>query len=132
MKTTSNEKLRIPLSAVENTYTKKDLLSGSIPTEKFFSVFMDDNSMSPRIDEGDTLIIRKQSTYENDKISLILVNNDDLLVRRVQIHPNGIILSAFNSAIDSLFVFKDQIENESIRILGRVVEVRSYFINGVI
>ena len=131
MITPHKEKHNIPLSVLDTVLTSKDLLSGKVPTAPYFSMFMNDNSMSPRIVEGDILILTKQRSYENDKIFLVCLNNEVVLVRRVQVHPNGIILKALNPDFDPIFVSSDQLQNDSIRFFGRVIEVRSYFINGM-
>ena len=132
MKKTSNKKYHIPLSVAENVLSHEELLSSPSRSEDFFSFYMFDGSMEPRILKGDTVIVKNQNAVENGDVALVLVNDKDLIVRRVCTGYLGTILSAFNTEVDPLLFTNDQIEDSTICILGRVIESRSYLINGVI
>lgn len=132
MKTPSNEKYYISASALEKIYTHEELIFNPSPSEEFFSIFMIDNSMSPRILEGDTLIVRNQSTVENGEVALILINEENLIVRKIHKNSSGIAFSSFNPDVAKITYTYDQIDKTSIRILGRIVECRTCLINGVL
>lgn len=132
MNTSGLEKHYFPLIILENVLTDDDLISNPTIEEEFFALYMFDGSMEPRILKGDTVIVKNQNAVENGDVALVLVNNKDLLVRRVRMCDLGMVLSSFNTNVDPLLFTNDQIADSSIRILGRVIECRSYLINGVI
>lgn len=132
MKAPTNEKYYIPLSVAENVLPYEELISNPSRSEDLFSLYMFDGSMEPRILKGDTVIVKNQHSVKSGDVALVLINNEDLVIRQVRTSYLGMILTAFNTDVDPLLFTNDQIADSSIRILGRVIECRSYLINGVI
>ena len=84
--------------------------------------------MSPRIQEGDVVIVKKQPSIESGEIAIVLINGQDATIKQVYLHENGIMLQAFNPAVfPPCFYSNDEIEQLPINILGKVIELRGKF-----
>lgn len=132
MKTTCENKTIIPISVIDNVYDLEKIIACSEISGEFFSVVMYDKSLEPRVCEGDLMIFKNQNTIESGDVALVLVNNESLLCRRVTVTPEGLVLSPFNMKFECEFYSFDKIEDKSVRILGKGIEFRRYFISGVV
>ena len=96
-------------------------------TGDFFSLKVVGNSMEPRIQDGDTLIVRKQDDAENGEIVVVMVNGDDACVKRLKKLKDGIMLISSNPAYDPICYTAEEVERLPVRIVGKVYELRSRF-----
>ena len=83
--------------------------------------------MSPRILDGDTIIVKLQSDADSGDIVVALVNGQDATVKKLIKHDNGITLQAFNPAYEPMYFSKENMEEIPVVIWGKVVENRSKF-----
>lgn len=82
-------------------------------------------SMEPKIQEGDLLIIHKQEDVDNGDVAIVMIGGDEATVKQVKKQPNGIMLIGFNQKVyEPCFYTNKQIEQLPIRIMGKVVESR--------
>lgn len=70
--------------------------------EYFFLIVQDDSMTGSRIYPSDKVLIRRQTSLEDGKIGLVLVNGNDHKLRRVNYISGNIKLSPTNSAFESL------------------------------
>ena len=91
---------------------------------EFFAVAINDESMEPRMYDGDIVIVRKQSDVESGQTAIVWVNGESVC-RKVTKRPDGILLQPLNRKFDSVHYSIEDMHNMEIVILGRVVEVRS-------
>ena len=99
----------IPLEAVEDI---------------IFSLKVHGDSMSPRYEDGDVLILRKQDTCESGQDCAVMVNGSDATFKRVRISPAGVTLQPLNPEYDPLVFSNREVQELPVRILGVVVELR--------
>ena len=93
----------------------------------FFGFRIKGNSMSPRIQSGDVVIVRVQSDIDSGDIVIAKVNGDDPCCKRLQKHDDGISLISLNPDYEPMFFSKKDIINLPVNIIGKVVELRGKF-----
>ena len=78
-----------------------------------------DSMIGARINEGDLVYIRQQSTIENGQIAAVLIDGTEKLLKRVYISDDSIILQAENPAYPPRVFSKEDMNRVSI--IGRAV-----------
>ena len=97
-------------------------------TGTFFALKIQGESMEPKLFEGDIVIIRQQNNVENGEIAVVLVNGQDATVKQIIKQDGGIFLNGFNPSVYTpVFYTNEQIEELSVVILGKVIELRRKF-----
>lgn len=91
-----------------------------------FGMIMNDDSMSPIILPGDTIIASVKEVKNND-LCIVLVNNEYSVVRKVLISSKGYTLQALNSEYPPQFYANSEIENNNIKICGIISQIRRDF-----
>lgn len=115
----------IPIEALENIVDYEEIPE-SWPGE-YAAVRVKGDSMAPRIQDGDVIIVRIQSDASSGDIVVALVNGKDATVKKLIKHDNGIVLQPFNPAYESMFFSSDQANKIPVTIWGKVVENRQKY-----
>jgi len=115
----------IPIEALENIVDYEEIPE-SWPGE-YAAVRVKGDSMAPRIQDGDVIIVRIQSDASSGDIVVALVNGKDATVKKLIKHDNGIVLQPFNPAYESMFFSSDQANRIPVTIWGKVVENRQKY-----
>lgn len=115
----------IPLEAIDNIVDYEEIPAHWVGEYAGFRVKGD--SMTPRIQEGDYLIVRKQSDADSGDIVIAFVNGEDATVKKLIKQENGITLQPFNPAYEPMYFSNEQIEQLPVTIWGKVVENRQKF-----
>lgn len=93
----------------------------------YFGLKIKGDSMMPRIQDGDIVIVRCQPDVENGEIAIIREARENVTCKLIRKHIDGISLVPYNSAYDVRFFTNKEIEECPVEILGKVVELRSRF-----
>ncbi len=118
----------IPLEAIADIVGYEEIPESMAKNGEYFALKIKGQSMSPRIQEGDVVIVKKQPSIESGEIAIVLINGQDATIKQVYLHENGIMLQAFNPAVfPPCFYSNDEIEQLPINILGKVIELRGKF-----
>lgn len=117
----------IPLEAIEDIIDYEEIPQEMAKTGEFFALRIKGESMSPRILDGDVVIVRKQDDAETGDIVIVLVNGSSATCKRLVKNNEGISLISFNPAYTPMFYTKEDVFILPIRILGKVVELRGKF-----
>lgn len=96
-------------------------------TGSCFAIKAMGDSMSPRICQGDTMIIRLQSDADSGDIVIARINDDDKTCKKLIKNANGVILQPLNPAYNSYYFSNEQLLNEECVIIGKVVENRQRY-----
>lgn len=115
----------IPIEAIDNIVDYEEIPAHWVGEYAGFRVKGD--SMSPRIIEGDYLIVRKQSDAESGDIVIAFVNGEDATVKKLIKQESGITLQPFNPAYEPMYFSNEQIKQLPVTIWGKVVENRQKF-----
>ena len=94
---------------------------------KFFALRVKGDSMSPRIQEGDILIVQQTSDAESGDVVIAKVNGADACCKRLIKHPDGIVLQSFNPAYEPMYFNKEEMEQKPVQIIGKGIENRQKF-----
>ena len=94
---------------------------------RFFGLKVKGDSMSPRIQEGDILIVKSDPDAESGDVVIAKVNGEDACCKKLIKIPDGIILQSFNPSYEPMMFNMEDIENKPLKIIGKVVENRQKF-----
>ncbi len=80
--------------------------------------------MFPKIEDGDTVIVKYQPDAETGDIVIAAINGEDAVCKKLFIRENGLTLVSINPAYDPMVFTSEDVRNIPVTILGKVVEVR--------
>ncbi len=115
----------IPITAVEDILDYEEVPISWQNQGEFFGLKIKGDSMEPKIDDGDVVIVRQQSDANSGDTVIALVNGDDATCKRLEKTDNGIMLVSTNAKYPPMFFTKEDIATKPVVILGKVVELRS-------
>lgn len=117
----------IPIEAIEDIIDWEEISLKMSKTGEFFGLKIKGDSMSPRIIEGDVVIVRQQSSAESGDVVIAKVSNEDATCKKLVKHENGISLVSYNSAYEPMYFSNEDVINKPVVIVGKVVELRGKF-----
>ncbi len=117
----------IPLDAIEEIIDWEEIPQEMAKDGEYFGLKIKGNSMSPRIQNGDVVIVRKQDDADTDDIVIALVNGNEGCCKKLKKTNTGIMLISFNPAYEPMVFDKSEIDCIPVRIIGKVVELRGKF-----
>lgn len=117
----------IPLEAIEEIIDTEEIEEELAATGDFFGLQIHGDSMQPRMQEGDIVIVRKQNDAESGDTVIALINGDDATCKKLKKIDGGIMLIANNPAYEPMIFTYDDIKNKPVQIIGRVMELRAKF-----
>ncbi len=95
--------------------------------EEFFALQIKENSMAPLMMVNDIVIVHRQKDVESGDLVAVFIHGDKAIVRSFANHAEGISLVAQNPQYAPQFYTKKEIQELSITILGKIVELRRHF-----
>ncbi len=98
------------------------LLSG----EQYFWLRVSGDSMTPSINDGDLVLIRRQESVDSGQYAAVLIDNEEGLIKRVEYRDHCIELHSVNPYYPPRRFEKS--DTSLVQILGLVVESRRKFI----
>lgn len=117
----------IPINAVQEIIDTEEIPAELAATGQFFGLQIKGDSMTPRICEGDVVIVRQQSDAESGDIVIATINGDEATCKRLRKYKEGIELIPNNPTYKPLYFSNEDIQNKPVRILGKVIELRGKF-----
>lgn len=117
----------IPQEAIQETIDWEEIPEEMARTGEYFGLRVKGDSMTPNIQEGDTLIIERQPDVDNRQIAIVGVNGGEATVKQIikDPHGRGITLYGYNTdAYTPTFYSNEEIQSLPVIIYGRVVEIR--------
>ncbi len=117
----------IPIEAIEEILDWEEISVKLARTGEFFGLKIQGDSMSPRILEGDVVIVKQQPDAESGDIVIAKVNGDDACCKRLIKNKEGITLQSLNPSYAPMYFSNDEILERPVTIIGKVVELRGKF-----
>lgn len=74
----------IPIEAVEEILDYEEITPELAATGEFFALQVKGDSMLPKLEEGDVVIVKKQADVETGDIAIVLVNGDEATIKQVK------------------------------------------------
>ena len=127
--------IKVPIFHIDGIYGgmlhKKDIkgyfevdINSDTPTGyEYIGLICPDNSMSPLILENDLVLIRLQDEVESGDLAVVIVDEEDGVIKRVQFGMNKITLISENSEKYPPRVFTGK-ESSHIRIWGKAIDLK--------
>ena len=116
-----------PIFAAENYMDSEEISPDMAKSGKFFGLKIKGDSMSPRIMDGDTVIVRQQDDAESGDVVIVRINGDSATCKRLMKYTEGISLISFNPAYEPMSFTNKDIAEKPIEIIGKVVENRQKY-----
>ena len=118
----------IPIEdVIEDVIDTEEITQEMAKTGTFFGLKIKGNSMEPKISDGDIVIVRQQDDAESGDIVIACVNGDEATCKRLRKYKDGIELISNNPSYEPMFFSNEDIMSRPVKILGRVMELRSKF-----
>ena len=119
----------IPIEAIElvDADDWEEISEQMSRTGRFFGLKVKGDSMTPRILEGDVVIVRQQASAESGDIVIAKVDGEEATCKKLVKHENGISLVPYNSIYEPMYFSNEEILNKPVKIIGKVVELRGKF-----
>lgn len=117
----------VPLDAIENYIDEEEIDQELASQGEFFGLRIHGDSMSPRILEGDVVIVRCQSDADTGDLVIAKINGDLATCKRLTKSNDGIALMSYNPSYPPMVFSKAEIKEKPVQIIGKVVELRGKF-----
>lgn len=119
----------IPADAVEfwDTDEWEEISEKMSRQGTFFALKVKGDSMSPRIQKGDVLIVQQTPDAESGEVVIAKINGQDACCKKLIKHPEGIVLQSFNPSYEPMYFSNEEILQKPVQIIGKVVENRQKF-----
>ena len=117
----------IPIEAIQDIIDWEELTDEMSVTGEYFGLRIRGDSMTPRIAEGDVVIVRQQPDAESGDVVIVQINGDTATCKRLSKHQNGISLISFNPMYEPMTFTEEDIIRLPITIIGKVVENRQKY-----
>lgn len=117
----------VPIEMIEDIYIEDyedisaDLLRGD---NKYFALRVKGNSMLPKFEDGDILILKQTEDCENGAYCAVSINHTECTFKKVIKKMNGLTLMPLNPDYEPLFFTNKEVAELPVTILGVVKEVR--------
>ena len=118
----------IPITAIEDVLDYEEIDPNRfVSGYEYFGLKIKGDSMIPRMQSGDVVIVRRQQIVDSGDVAIVCVNGEEATCKQVQINPDGMSLISFNPAYKPMFFSKKEVIEKPVTILGKVVELRAKF-----
>ena len=114
----------LPLEAAEDIVDREEIPEHLAKTGDYYGLRIRGDSMTPRIEDGDVVIVRKQSDADDGDIVIALVNGNDAVCKRLRKYDGSIALVSNNPAYSPMYFTLADTQDIPVRIIGKVVELR--------
>jgi len=114
----------VPVEAIEDVVDWEEIpKEWTKGNQEYFGLRVKGDSMYPKYQEGDTIIIRKQPVCENGDDCIVYVNGHDATLKKVLKKQDCIVLQPLNPEYEpTVYDYND--EFNPVVIVGVVVEIR--------
>lgn len=117
----------IPFNANTEIIDIEEISEEMAKTGEYFGLKIRDDSMEPRICDGDVVIVRQQDDAESGDIVIAMVNGDDATCKRLVKYASSIALVSLNTKYEPMMFTNEEIMSKPVRVIGKVVELRGKF-----
>ncbi|MBR3246849.1 MAG: helix-turn-helix domain-containing protein [Clostridiales bacterium] len=104
-----------------------DIILDSKLSEDCFALRIKGDSMSPRMESGDIVVVKKQPDIESGDLAIVAVDGEMATCKRVKKYRDGIELIPINPSYPTRFFTHEEIQSLPVTIIGKVVELRAKF-----
>lgn len=117
----------LPLEMVEDIIDYEEIPAKWGDPSDYFCLQIEGNSMQPKMDEGDVVVVKKQADADSNDIVIFTVNGEKACCKRLKKSEHGLAFIPLNTSYDPMIYSWEQVEQLPVQILGKVVELRAKF-----
>ena len=115
----------IPIEAIEDIDEWEEIPEAMAKNGEYFALRIKGESMSPKLQPGDIVIVKKQNDVDTGDTAIVLVNGNDATVKQIKKTETGIMLVGLNLEVyQPHFYSNKEIEELPVKIIGKVIESR--------
>lgn len=117
----------IPIEAITDVDDWEEIPADMAKTGEFAALRIRGDSMNPRMEDGDVVIVRIQEDCNSGDIAVVMINGCDATCKRLVKTTDGIRLESFNPAYKPMTFTNQEVLELPVRLFGVVVELRAKF-----
>lgn len=117
----------IPIEAITDVDDWEEIPADMAETGEFAALRIRGDSMNPRMEDGDVVIVRIQADCNSGDIAVVMINGCDATCKRLVKTTDGIRLESFNPAYKPMTFTNQEVLELPVRLFGVVVELRAKF-----
>ena len=115
----------IPIEAIEDIDEWEEIPEAMAKNGEYFALRIKGESMSPKLQLGDIVIVKKQNDVDTGDTAIVLVNGNDATVKQIKKTEAGIMLVGLNLEVyQPHFYSNKEIDELPVQIIGKVIESR--------
>lgn len=115
----------IPIEAIEDIDEWEEIPEAMAKNGEYFALRIKGESMLPKLQPGDIVIVKKQHDVDTGDTAIVLVNGNDATVKQIKKTEAGIMLVGLNLEVyQPHFYSNKEIEELPVQIIGKVIESR--------
>ena len=115
----------IPIEAITDVDDWEEIPESLAKTGEYFALRIKGESMSPKLQPGDVVIVKKQNDVDTGDTAIVLVNGNDATVKQIKKTETGIMLVGLNVEVyQPHFYSNKEIDELPVQIIGKVIESR--------
>lgn len=114
----------VPIEAVEEILDWEEISEDMALQGDFFGLQIKGNSMTPRLLEGDVVIVRQQPDAETGSVVIAKINGDEACCKKLIKYEDGISLVSYNPDYPPMYFSNREILSRPVSIIGKVIELR--------
>ncbi len=116
-----------PSAAYEEVIGYEEIADELMNSGEYFGLIVKGDSMEPRFTEGDTVIVKKQSSADSGNIVVAMIGDNDATIKKLIKDDKGIILQPLNPVYKPKYFSAEDIRSLPVSVIGKVVELRARF-----
>ena len=97
------------------------------PRNNIIGVRIEGDSMMPAIQDGDTVVIDREATWEDGDVVIVTVSNNYGMCKRIKRYADGIALISNNPSYEPKYYSAAEVNALPVRVIGKVKELRRKF-----
>ena len=115
----------IPIEAIEDVIGYEEIpVEWTTGNKKWFALKIHGDSMSPKYETDDIIIVLQQHNCESGQDCVVMVNGDDATFKRVIKQEGNFILKPLNNDYEPILLTAHDIATKPVKILGIAKEIR--------
>lgn len=117
----------IPLEMITDIIDEEEIPLDMARKGTIFGLKIKGDSMTPRINNGDVVIVRQEPDVESGDLAIVAVNGDAATCKQIKKHHDGLELIPFNPSHPTRFFSWEEVRRIPVHIIGKVIELRAKF-----
>ena len=97
------------------------IMHSSYEAAETIAIIVSGDSMYPKIEDGDKIVVHKQSSVDSGQIAVVLIDGEDAVVKKVKYGKDWVDLVSINPEYKTRHFEKEELER--LRVLGLVRQI---------